>query len=82
MYDFLTKEIHRQEHMDMRYKSLDEEQYKQDDSEAPKHDSTDDTELKYFEQNFNEFRSKLFEDLGLMINDEVSVIAPDEKNNE
>jgi hypothetical protein len=64
MYDFLKKEINRQEHMDMRYKSLDEELYKQDDNESPKAEN-DDTEIKYLEQNFLEFKNKIFENIGI-----------------
>ncbi len=69
MYDFLKKEINRQEHMDMRYKSLDEELYKQDDNETPKAEN-DDTEMKYLDQNFAEFRKKIFEDFGIQMEDE------------
>ena len=78
MYEFLKKEINRQEHMDMKYKSLDEELYKQDDNETTKTEN-DETELKYVEENFMEFRKKLVDDLGVQIDDEPSD-AVDEDN--
>jgi hypothetical protein len=78
MHDFLKKEINRQEHMDMRYKSIDEELYKQDDNETPKADN-DDTESKYLEQNYMEFRKKLIEDLGVQIDDEPAGYEDDDK---
>jgi hypothetical protein len=71
MYDFLKKEINRQEHMDMRYKALDEELYKQDDNETPRAEN-DENETKYLEQNYLEFRKKLIEDLGIHVDDDPS----------
>ena len=63
MYKFLMNELMRQEHMEIRYKSLDEEFYKQDDGGSERNESNE-TEMKNMEQNYMILKNKLLEDLG------------------
>ena len=64
MYKFLMNELMRQEHMEIRYKTLDEEFYKQDDGGSERNESQE-TEMKNMEQNYMILKNKLLEDLGL-----------------
>lgn len=77
MYDILENEIKRQEYMEMRYKVLDEEQFKPDIDElsGEKRDHKDEdvnheTELKYLEDAFLVEKIKLLTDLGVMVQTE------------
>lgn len=74
MYDILENEIKRQEYMEMRYKILDEEQFKPDvdeiSGEKKEHkdeDVKEETELKYLEDAFIIEKIKLLTDLGVMV---------------
>jgi len=77
MYDILENEIKRQEYMEMRYKVLDEEQFKPDidelSGEKREHRDEDvnlETELKYLEDAFLIEKIKLLTDLGVMVQTE------------
>lgn len=77
MYDILENEIKRQEYMEMRYRVLDEEQFKPDIDELSgekKENKEDDvnleTELKYLEDAFLVEKIKLLTDLGIMVQSE------------
>lgn len=74
MYDILENEIKRQEYMEMRYKYIDEEQFKPEVDEisgekkdSPKEDASEDTEMKYLEDAFVIEKIKLLADLGIFI---------------
>jgi len=74
MYDILENEIKRQEYMEMRYKILDEEQFKPDVDEISREkkeqkdeDVKEETELKYLEDAFIIEKIKLLTDLGVMV---------------
>jgi len=74
MYDILENEIKRQEYMEMRYKILDEEQFKPDvdeisgeKKEQKDEDVKEETELKYLEDAFIIEKIKLLTDLGVMV---------------
>jgi hypothetical protein len=67
MWDILQNEINRQEYMEMRYKSIDEEQNKPDSDELnEKHNIGEETELKYLEEAFSAEKLKIMEELGLL----------------
>ncbi len=74
MYDILENEIKRQEYMEMRYKVIDEEQFKPDVDEISgekkdqkDEDTKEETELKYLEDAFVVEKIKLLTELGVMI---------------
>ena len=77
MERFLNVEIERQEYMEMRYKVIDEEQYKQGDDlfdygitdkfekkEKDEKEEKNDPELKTQEEVYNAELKKLFDDIG------------------
>lgn len=83
MYDILENEIKRQEYMEMRYKFLDEEQFKPDIDElsGEKKDHKEDdvnqeTELKYLEDTFLIEKIKLLTELGVMVQTEQPPASP------
>ena len=68
MNEFLKNEVERQEYMEMRYKIIDEEQFKQDPEEVvieEKSEDKEELEMKYMEDIFNVEKLKIFEELGL-----------------
>lgn len=74
MYDILENEIKRQEYMEMRYKIIDEEQFKPEvdeisgeKKESPKEDVSEETEMKYLEDAFVIEKIKLLGELGIYI---------------
>ena len=73
MEDILQNEISRQEYMELKYKSLDEESSKPDNSEDSSEDkleksSADDYELKVSEDGFSVDKLKILEELGIILN--------------
>ena len=81
MYDILENEIKRQEYMEMRYKIIDEEQFKPEideisgeKKEASKEEVSEETEMKYLEDAFVIEKIKLLEELGIYIE------QPDKQN--
>jgi hypothetical protein len=67
-----NNEIDRQEYMEYRYKSIDEEQFKPDtddifENKAEKIDENQETELKYMEEAFLSDKIKILEELGLLV---------------
>ena len=70
MEGILQNEIKRQEDMELRYKSLEEDSTKPDlgeDSEDKIDKVLDDAEAKYMEENFNVDKLKILEELGFII---------------
>jgi hypothetical protein len=74
MYDILENEIKRQEYMEMRYKFIDEEQFKPEideqtgeKKEAAKDGESEETEMKYLEDAFVLEKIKLLGELGIFI---------------
>jgi hypothetical protein len=76
MEDILQNEIKRQEYMDLRYKSLDEDSTKPDiadDSDEEKNEKIEksekdkeELEIKLIEDNFNLQKGSILEELGLL----------------
>lgn len=71
MEDILNNEIARQEYMEMRYKTIDEEQSKPevDDffGEKGEKDEKEETEIKYLDEAYNIEKVKIMEELGIFI---------------
>lgn len=75
MNDILENEIKRQEYMEMRYKVIDEEQYKPDVDEISgekkdgnnQEEPKEENELKYLEDGFLIEKAKLLAELGILV---------------
>jgi hypothetical protein len=83
MYDILENEIKRQEYMEMRYKFIDEEQFKPEvdeisgeKKEQPKDDSNEETEMKYLEDAFVLEKIRLLGELGIIIQTQQPPASP------
>lgn len=84
MSDFLENEIKRQEYMEIRYKLIEEEQFKPDideiSGEKKESNSNDDvkeeTELKYLEDAFALEKIKLLTELGIIVPSEQPPKSP------
>jgi hypothetical protein len=75
MWEFLDKEIKRQEYMDMRYKAVDQAGYKLDpENEFKESGESEETEMKYMEEHFAIQKNTFLEDLGFE-----SEFVPEEK---
>lgn len=69
MDEILQNEIKRQEYMEIKYKSLDEEMYKPDDELlVERTEESNETEMKYMEETFMTEKLKILEELGLLVN--------------
>jgi hypothetical protein len=74
MEEILQNEIKRQEYMEMKYKSIDEDSTKPDggddtgDEKITEKLDKDEYDIKYIEENFNLEKIKILEELGLIIN--------------
>jgi hypothetical protein len=68
MWDYLFKEIKRQEYMDFRYKAVDEMAYKADpESDFKESGESEETEMKYMEEHYHGIRNSILEELGYEI---------------
>ena len=71
MEEILQNEIKRQEYMESRYKSIDEDSTKPDTEEVTEERSEksdkDDPELKYLEESFPIDKLKILEELGISL---------------
>ena len=69
MEDILQNEIKRQEYMEMRYKTLDEEVTKPDfeDAFGTERSERDELEYKAIEESFGGGKSKILDELGIVI---------------
>lgn len=68
MKDILQNEINRQEYMDHRYKSLDEENNKNDNENGFGNDETtnDESQIKILAEEYITEQSRIYEELGMI----------------